>query len=252
MKRARKLLRAYKELNNNMSTTVSNISVIGVLCMVSIGIFTNIYGLLAQDKRFQGNITTIADIGIVIMLLIICSIYMGYFEDRRDGTKNNLKELTMQLPVSRKEMLTAQYIGMVCVFLPIFLLFIFLNVLNSIQENSFSYSFLLGIQVIGYSFTFCIISAERGLFNVYYVDPRIRECVYASIAVLWMVESYSIQQGEPFNLQQQIEACGLTGLVTGIKYMGYMGGILLLMIVIVIGYLLSVKLPLKIERNART
>lgn len=252
MKRARKLLRAYRELNNNMSATVSNISVIGVLCMVSIGFLTNIYGLLAQDQRFQGNTSTIIDIGIVIMLLIICSIYMGYFEDRRDGTKNNLKELTMQLPVSRKEMLMAQYIGMLCVFSPIFLLFIFLNILNIMQENSFYYSFLLGVQVIGYSLTFCIISAERGIFNVYYIDPRIRECVYAVIAILWMIESYSIQKEEPLNLQQQIEVYGLTGPVTWIEYMGYVGGILLLMIVVVIGYLLSVKLPLKIERNAST
>lgn len=249
MQRARRLLRAYSILNNTPTFVVSHMSgvviyIVGIACVL-----INLVGILIHESQYVNNHSNLSYLSIIIVLLIIRSIYTGFFEDRRKGTKNNLRELTIHLPISRKDFILAQYIGSLYLFAPAFILTICLIMFNLLAQANDVYRFNLGVIILFFNITYSVICLEKGILTCCYIDPRIREMAYLSLTFAWMGVNYMMESGDNQILFKMIVEYHEQLWLHIFCNFGGMGGILLTIVALVGGYLSSVKLPAILERR---
>lgn len=252
MQRARKLLKACKILSNAPMSIISHILGMVVLVLAGGCLFTNIYGFYKSGKEWSHTTDNLLAMSIIIMLLTIRSIYTGFFEDKRQGTKNNLRALTAHLPISKQDFILAQFLGNMYVYLPAFIVASCLIVFNILQSINAQYTFLLGSIVACFSITYILFSLEKGLCTYYYLNPRIREIVYTFFTFIWMSISYYIESQNINNLWSMMYEDRKLLWVRGISSLGRLGGLLCLGLAFIGGYILSVKLPGYIERRKQS
>ena len=249
MQRAKKLLKACNTLNNTHKSIISNVLRCIILILTAGCIISNICAFYKQDDSLIYSTTNFSSMSMVIMLLTIRSIYTGFLEDKREGTKNNLRALTVHLPISKQEFILAQFLGNMYVYLPAFLLVSCLLTFNILTGKNEDYTFFLGNMVVGFSVTYVLVSLEKGLCTYYYINPRIREILYTIFTFIWMGVACYIQL-EDSNLLRHIVYQKLGGLwIRDLSSLGRLGGFVCLGLAFIGGYLLSVKLPLYIERR---
>lgn len=249
MKRARRLLEAYNELNNAPTSVISHMSLVVIYIIVLSCLYSRLIAVVLRKMDEVNTSQNLAYFNMVVVLLVIRSIYTGFFEDKREGTKNSLKALTIHLPISKKDFIWAQYIGSLYVFLPAFILLISLIVLNHVGNREGAYQLGLGIITGVFGLTYCIMSLEKGLFNYYYIDPRFREAGYLIITFIWMAMNYFIGLETSNKLEWMISQYpkslwikGMCGLSGGL-------GIIFIIIMLIIGYFFQMKLPIILERR---
>jgi len=249
MQRARKLLKACNTLNNTPISVISN--VLGVIVFILTGacVISNIYACYKQENPLIWSTTDLSSMSMVIMLSIMRSIYTGFFEDKREGTKNNLRALTIHLPISKKEFILAQFLGDMYLYLPAFVLVSCLLTFNILGDKGEQYTFLLGGMVACFWITYILFSLEKGLCTYYYINPRIREIIYTVFTFMWIGIGYYIESENSNLLVDMVYQNKGTLWVRGISLLGRLGGFLCLGLAFIGGYLLSVKLPLYIERR---
>lgn len=252
MQRARKLLKACNTLSSPPISSISHILGIITLILAAGCIFNNIYGFYTHNIERICSITNLSSMSRVIMLLTIRSIYTGFFEDKRQGTKNSLRALTVHLPISKQEFILAQFLGNVYVYLPAFVLASCLIIFNALKGMSIQYTFLLGVIVACFSATYILLSLEKGLCTYYYINPRIREIIYISLTFTWIGIGYYIEVGNGNLLWRAVYQNKQIFGVRGISWFGGLGGFLCLGLAFIGGYILSVKLPLYIERRGQS
>lgn len=249
MQRARKLLKACNTLSNTPRSIISN--VLGIITIILVGgcIVGNIYGFYKPANEWIYSTTNLSSASMVVMLLTIRSIYTVFFEDKRKGTKNNLRALTVHLPINKQEFILAQFLGDMYVYLPAFVLVSCLITFNVLGRKNVQYTFLLGGIVACFSITYILLSLEKGLCLCYYINPRIREIIYTLFTFIWMGIGYSIEIENSSFLLQIVYQDKSMFWVEGISLLGRLGGFLCLGLAFIGGYILSVKLPLYIERR---
>lgn len=230
---------------------ISHILGIITLILAAGCIFNNIYGLYTHNMEWIWSITNLSSMSRVIMLLTIRSIYTGFFEDKREGTKNNLRALTVHLPISKQEFILAQFLGNVYVYLPAFVLASCLITFNALGGMSIQYTFLLGVIVACFSATYILFSLEKGLCTYYYINPRIREVIYTLVTFTWIGIGYYIELENGNLLWRTVYQNKKIFWVKGVSWFGGLGGFLCLALAFIGGYILSVKLPLYIERRGQ-
>lgn len=231
---------------------ISHILGIITLILAAGCIFNNIYGLYTHNIEWIWSITNLSSMSRVIMLLTIRSIYTGFFEDKRQGTKNNLRALTVHLPISKQEFILAQFLGNVYVYLPAFVLACCLITFNALEGMSIQYTFLLGVIVACFSATYILFSLEKGLCTYYYINPRIREVIYTLLTFTWIGIGYYIELENGNLLWRTVYQNKKIFWVKGVSWFGGLGGFLCLALAFIGGYILSVKLPLYIERRGQS
>lgn len=252
MRRARKLLKACKTLSNTPMSIISHILGMVVILLAGGCIFTNIYGFYKSGNEWGHTTDNLLAMSIIIMLLTIRSIYTGFFEDKRQGTKNNLRALTVHLPISKQDFILAQFLGNMYVYLPAFIVASCLIVFNILQDINVQYTFLLGSIVACFSMTYILFSLEKGLCTYYYLNPRIREIIYTLFTFIWMSISYYIESQNSNNLWAIAYDNRKLFWVRGISSFGRLGGFLCLGLSFIGGYILSVRLPAYIERRKQS
>lgn len=250
MQRARRLLKACRILNNTPTAIISHMSCIVIYIIVCTCILMNIAGALLQNPKLASDKQNLSYLSVVIVLLTIRSIYTGFFEDKRQGTKNSLRALTIHLPISKRDFIMAQYIGNLYLFIPAYIMIAFFEISNSINPREMIYQFLYGMVIIGFNLTYCLISLEKGILNYYYVDPRLREAMYLCLTFLWMGINYMIEsKGIDSLIKVVLEGRENKLWVLGICKLGQAWGLILVAAALLIGYLCSAKLPVKLERR---
>ena len=250
MQRARRLLKACRILNNTPTSIISHMSCIVVYIIVCICILLNIAGIFFQDPKFTNDRQNLSYLSVVVVLLTIRSIYTGFFEDKRQGTKNSLKALTVHLPINKRDYIMAQYIGNLYLFIPAYIMVAFFEISNSINQQEVMYQFLYGMIIIGFNITYCLISLEKGMLNYYYVDPRFREAAYLCLTFLWMWINYLVESS---GIDTIVNAL-LVGKENELWFMivcklGQAWGLILVAVALFMGYLCSAKLPVRLERR---
>ncbi len=249
MQRARKLLKACNTLNNTHRSIISNVLRVIVLILIGGYVISNIYAYYKQDDSLIYSTTNFSSMSMVIMLLIIRSIYTGFLEDKRESTKNNLRALTVHLPISKQEFIEAQFLGNMYAYLPAFVLVSALLTFNILGGKNEDYTFLLGGMVASFSLTYLILSLEKGICTYYYINPRIREMIYIIFTFMWMGIAYYIELENGNSLVHIMYQKEGTLWIRCISSLGRFSGFLCLGLAFIGGYLLNVKLPLYIERR---
>lgn len=246
MRRARKLLSACSKITNTPTVIISQLSAIVIDVLVLFCILSNLFikGYTRADEA--SNLSIISMIGV---FLCIRSIYTVFFEDKRQGTKNSLKALTVHLPINKKDFILAQYLENIYLFLPAFILMTVLIFLNIAQIHTSWYSCLLGVMNILFCITYCLISLEKGLLIHYYVDPRIREIIYIAGAFIWLGINYLLEHDNKDVLWQILSINDSTQTIKLINKLGQGIGFICLILAFIVGYLLGVTLPVVLERG---
>lgn len=236
-------------LINTPTFVVSHMSGMVICIVAGACILINLLGIVLHEPQFINTHSNINYLSMIIVLLIIRSIYTGFFEDRRKGTKNNLRELTLHLPISRKDFILAQYIGNLYLFAPAFILTICLIIFNLLGQANEVYRFNLGVIIVFFNITYLMTCLEKGLLTCCYMDPRIRETAYLALTFAWMGVNYIMESGDNQFLYKMIMGYQKECLLHIFRNFGGVGGILLTIAVLVGGYLSSVKLPVILERR---
>ncbi len=249
MRRAKKLLKACKVLNNTPTSVISYVSGIAIYVVVAICFINLILTMVFSREKIISLTEQISYLSIIIVLLIIRNIYTGFFQDKRKGTRKNLLELMIHLPVSKKDFILAQYINSLELFLPAFIFIIILIGFNLLTETMIREQFELGAMILGFGITYILISLEKGLLIYYYVDPRIREFGYLLLTFVWIGINY-ILEANPNHLIDEILNNGIGEMwFEAISSMSGIGGLVLLIIVLGIGHFCHTKLPEALERS---
>lgn len=249
MKRAWRLLKACRQLNNTPTAIIARMSYI-IVYMIFFSYIASKIMLIVSKRIYELNTEkNLSSFSIVIVLLIIKNIYTGFFEDKRESTKNNLRALTMHLPVSKNDFILAQYIGSICLFLPAFIFMLSLIIFSIIGEKSLMYQFELGMVLLGFGLTYSIVSLEKGLLTYYYLDPRIREVSYLAITFLWMMANYFIEIKKIGQAEKILNDNQGQLWFQGICSLGGVNGIVLILFIIMIGYWCQMRLPIMLERR---
>lgn len=249
MKRAKRLLKAYNELNNAPTSIISHMSLVVIYIIVLSCLYSRLIAVLLHKIDEINTSQNLGYFNMVVVLLIMRSMHTGFFEDKRKGTKNSLRALTIHLPISRKDFMLAQYIGSVSVFLPAFILLISLLVLNTIGIKDIAYQFGLGMITGVFGLTYCLISLEKGLLNYYYIDPRFREVGYLMVAFLWMCINYYIELEDTSRFQVMIDQYQDAVWFKWISCLSGMEGMISMIVILLIGYYCQMRLPIILERR---
>ena len=182
-------------------------------------------------------------------LLIIRNINLGFFEDKRGRTKNNLRRLIIHLPLSKKDFIYAQYMSSLQLFFPAFVLVILSMLFNIIEEVAIRHQFELGIMIIGVCMTYVLISLEKGILTYRYIDPRVREIGYLLLTALWIILNY-ISDAHPTNFIDEIINNGIGAIwFNSICSMGGRNGIYLIALALLVGHFCHMRLPMLIEKG---
>jgi len=249
MKRARKLLKAYSDLHNSPTAMISRISYVIVYIIALTTVGSSLFALLFRQMNEINNGNNLSGFSMMMVLLIIRNVYMGFFEDKRASTKNNLRALTMHLPISKKDFVLAQYIGSIYLFLPAFFVMVCLIIFSMIAEKSLLYQFELGTVLIAFGITYSATSLEKGMLTYYYLDPRIRELVYSVGTIFWMILNYIIEVEETGQLASIINIGQEPLWFQGICHLGGLYGLPMIGLILFIGYWCQMRLPLILERR---
>lgn len=249
MKRAWRLLKACRELNNTPTAIIADMSYI-IVCVIFFTYLASKIMLILSSRVYELNTgKNLSSFSMMIVLLIIKNIYTGFFEDKRESTKNNLRALTIHLPISKKDFILAQYIGSIYLFLPAFIFMLSLIILSIVGEKSLIYQFELGTVLLGFGLTYSIVSLEKGLLTYYYLDPRIREVSYLAITLLWMMVNYFIEVEETGQVARIVDCKQGRLWFQGICSLGGVNSVFLMLFIILIGYWCQMRLPIMLERR---
>lgn len=252
MKRARKLLKAYKILNNRPTYIIAYISGIAIYITLGICLINLILTIILGGNKIMDLSNQLFYLSIVMVLLIIRSIYLSFFEDKRKGTKSNLRELTIHLPLNKKEFILASYMSSLQIFLPAFIFVVILIIFNGITENSMRYQFQLGMMILGFGITYIFISLEKGILTYYYMDPRIRELGYTVLAFIWIGTSYLSDDCFTSLIGKMNHSSRGKHLLDVICSISGVNGMLYIIVLLLIGYFCHMRLPQILERSKRS
>ena len=214
------------------------------ICLVNMVIAILFHGIEMINLAEQ-----ISYFSIIMILLIIRNIYTGFFEDKRKSTKNNLRALTMHLPVSKKDFILAQYINSIQLFLPAFIFLMILIVFNRMTQSTLQCQFQLGSVILIFALTYILISLEKGIFTYYYIDPRLREISYWILAIIWGWIDYILEMRSGNFIDEIVNnGIGKQWFIVICSF-GELKGIFLMIVTFIGGYFCHVKLSEELERS---
>lgn len=249
MRRAKKLLKACKVLNNTPTSVIAEISSIVAYISIIAYLLPNIVVLIFPMKLQDNLPDQLFYFSMVMMMLIMKSIYTSFFTDRRKGTKNNLRELTIHLPLSKKDFVMAHYIRSLEIFFPAFIFLIVAIALNILLDSNLRCEIQLGIMILGFCISYILISLEKGICTYYYVDPRIREVSYMLLAFVWVGIEELLTESLTLYIDKMILSDRGKNCLEFVCSMGELKGIVLILGVVILGYFCQVKLPERLERS---
>lgn len=258
MKKAWLLLKASRTMvgENNRIALIIFTALVWVLAAAVIGIATFTLMAYKQDSIHQADlgITLLPPTCMVIGYGIARSIYTGFTEVKKESGKSNFKAWAMQLPVSKEDVIKAQFIDLLLCTFPALLIIVYMIVSIQLFGGSTILKVYTGITVLILSVLFLATCFEKRLLTYFFINSRIRETYYVGVAALSAFIIYMPREvlGKIKGFQavtySGVNSKSLYYMIQGLNFLGSLWGIVALILTGMIGYYLSCYIPKKIYR----
>lgn len=191
---------------------------------------------------------------IVIGYGVARSIYTGFTEVKKESGKSNFRAWAIQLPVTKEDVIKAQFIDLLFCTLPAFAMVIYIILSAQFLEVSRAFEIYIGALVTLLSILFLGACLEKGLCTYFFISNRIREIYYVLIGLMgtWIIY---IPDNILDNLQSFLNMTSWNGknkeiyyIIQGLDFLGSLWGIAALLLAVGAGYFLSCSMPKKIYK----
>lgn len=251
MKRACKLLKACRALNNSSTIMISRILCYLTYIMIIMGIETIVMMVIKNELNVFYYNKSLSYISTVMIVLIMRSINTNFSVDRRIGTKKDLRAMTIHLPISKKDYILAQYIENLYLYAPAYILVMGLIIFNMIMKHPLLYQFEVGIIILTFTLTYIVNAVGKATLTIYYLDPRIREVGYIILVTIWISLFLFTQSNRIQMLVGIVESYREEMWFRCICRLSQTSGCVLCLISLAIGYFCYVRMPERLERRNR-
>lgn len=216
----------------------------------AVGVIITFTGLIGFSNSHPENSKAVGSLLIRIGSIVIgygfaSSAYSGFIEAKKDSIKSNFRSFAVQLPVTKEDIIRAQFLDLLGCILPGIFMLVYMIVFTHIIKAGDVISIHVGRMVSVFILIFLLICTEKGIFSVIFISNRFREMVYVGIAVSPALLSINLNN----------EFGGLPGSIEKILHigrelsiLGSLWGVLMIGIAGLAGYYLCCFIPGKIYR----
>ena len=256
MRKAWLLLKASRTMIGDSNRLALNIFTVLVwvfmgLTMISLTFAAIVYKANQEDIAIMGKLMLQIG-GMVIGYGIARSIYTGFTEVKKDSAKSNFRVFAAQLPVTKEDIIKAQFLDILQCILPAVLMLVYMIIMTASLKTENSLSIYIGVLVAFLIVLFLMVCIEKGVFTYFFINNRVREVVYVAFAmlsalVIFVSQDFSKGVEGYLDTAHSLENTNsLYYVAQGLNFLGGIGGIVSLLLMGIIGYYLSCYIPIKI------
>ncbi len=256
MKRAKLLLKASRTMIGDSNSIALGLftAIVWVFAAFAIGFITYCMTLYKTDPKLGQHLAIgmIEFSPMVIGYGMARSFYTGFIEVRKNSGKSSFMNFAMQLPVTKEDVIKAQFLDLLRCALPGFLVLCYTLVFTVIYKADKIILMYSGALVLFFNILFLLICLDKGIFTYIFISSKVREIIYISFALLsiFVISNNAQQKIQNFvalgaaNSNLKILSVFSSFLV----FLGGEAGFISLLLTVLIGWYLSCHLPAKIFR----
>ncbi len=245
MKRAKQLLEASKIMmditNQKESSQYSVVAYLFAICIIVCTIMSTQSETVNIKKAMDLQFKAIQCSALMMGLNIIRTLYTGFTEDKRIGSKNSFKQFAIQLPVIKEDFMRAQFIDSMTSILPSIIALGFMIIANIVKERNTVMYVYTGLGVMIFLGLVIIQGVERGISNYKCFNMPLKYCFYVcTLAIIVICVLSTKGEGTHFILSMQEKS---NWLVSFSRFFGGFGGICSMLLGIMLNYICTLKVP---------